>query len=135
MRKIDTIIVHCTATKDGIDVSAADVDRYHRSLGFSEIGYHYLVRLDGAIEQGRALNRIGAHCKGKNVNSVGVAYVGGLGVDGKPADTRTEAQRYSLLKLIMELKREFPLAVVHSHRDFVAKACPCFDATNEYANI
>ncbi len=135
MRKIDKIIVHCTATKAGSDIKAADVDRYHRMRGFDCIGYHYLVCLDGTVEQGRAEELIGAHCKGRNANSIGVAYVGGLNSEGKPADTRTEAQRISLLTLLKDLKRRFPSAVICSHRNFAAKACPCFDATKEYANL
>lgn len=133
MRKIDKIIIHCTATPEGRSVSVADIDRWHRSRGFQSIGYHYVVGLDGHVSRGRDITRIGAHCKGHNATSVGVVYVGGLKADGKtPADTRTQAQRESLGRLVAELKRQFPGATVHGHREFAPKACPCFDAAAEY---
>ena len=133
MRKIDKIIIHCTATPEGRPVSVADIDRWHRARGFQSIGYHYVVGLDGRISQGRDITRVGAHCKGQNATSVGVVYVGGLKADGKtPADTRTPAQRESLRRLVADLKRRFPEATVHGHREFAPKACPCFDAAAEY---
>lgn len=133
MRPIDLIILHCTATPEGRDHSAAEVDRWHRSRGWDGIGYHYLVRPDGAVEAGRPLERPGAHCYGHNQSSVGVCYVGGLAADGKtPKDTRTPAQRSALAALVADLRRRFPGARVRGHRDFAAKACPCFDARKEY---
>lgn len=127
MRKIDEIIIHCTATPEGRAVSVADVDRWHRARGFRSIGYHYLVALDGTIEAGRPVEQQGAHCTGHNARSVGVCYVGGLTRDGRsPKDTRTPAQRKSLRALVGELRRRFPGATVHGHCEFAAKACPCF---------
>ncbi len=135
MRKIKLIIIHCTATPAGRNVDIADVDRWHRRRGFKSVGYHYLVRLDGTVELGRPINQIGAHCLGHNANSIGVAYVGGLDTSGAPADTRTVKQRAALLTLLRELRQKFPQAAIHGHRDFAAKACPCFDATNEYSKL
>ena len=135
MRKITEIIVHCSATAAGTDVTAADIARYHKMLGFETIGYHYVVRLDGSVEAGRPLTRIGAHCKGHNANSIGVCYVGGVDALNRPCDTRTEDQKWGLRKLLMRLKGLFPEAEIHSHRDFAAKACPSFDATAEYAGL
>lgn len=133
MRKIDMIIVHCSATAAGRDFRAADIDRWHRARGFRKIGYHYVVDLDGTVERGRDVSEAGAHCLGKNGRSIGVCYIGGLKRDGKtPADTRTAAQRRSLTALIGRLRREYPGATVHGHREFAAKACPCFDAAAEY---
>lgn len=133
MRNIDKIIIHCTATPAGRPVSVADIDRWHRARGFQSIGYHYVVGLDGRVERGRDIARIGAHCKGHNATSIGVVYVGGLKTDGvTPADTRTPAQRTSLRQLVEDLRRQFPRATVHGHREFAAKACPCFDAAAEY---
>lgn len=133
MRQIDEIIVHCTATPAGRDVTAADVDRWHRQRGFDSIGYHYLVRLDGTVEPGRDVGRAGAHCLGHNARSIGVCYAGGCDGHMRPADTRTAAQRKSLTELIGRLLRQYPGAKVYSHSDFAAKACPSFDATAEYA--
>ena len=135
MRKIEEIIVHCTATPRGRKVTAADVDRWHRERGFECIGYHYIVRLDGQIEAGRPENRVGAHCIGHNRCSIGVCYAGGCEADMTPADTRTPAQRESLRRLLRELKSRYPEAKIHSHRDFAAKACPSFDATKEYRDL
>ncbi len=134
MRKITKIIVHCSATAAGRDFSAADIDRWHRARGFNGIGYHYVVKLDGTVEKGRSESVMGAHCLGQNANSIGVCYIGGLKSDGKtPADTRTEAQKRALKSLIGDLKKRYPGATVHGHREFAAKACPCFDAAREYA--
>lgn len=133
--RTDYVIVHCTATPAGRDVRRADVDRYHRSLGYDGIGYHYLVRLDGIIEPGRLDWEVGAHCRGLNDCSIGVAYVGGLDADGRPADTRTKGQRLALLAIMRDLRRRYPNVKIRGHRDFAAKACPSFDATAEYAEI
>lgn len=134
-RVVNLIVVHCTATPAGRDVTAADVDRWHRQRGFRCIGYHYLVRLDGRIERGRPENEQGAHCRGHNARSIGVVYAGGLDANGRPADTRTPEQRAALMTLLRDLRRRYPEAVIRGHRDFAAKACPCFDATTEYAAL
>lgn len=135
MRNINLIIVHCSATPEGRDVSVADIDRWHRERGFDGIGYHYVVYIDGSVHEGRPLNKVGAHCKGHNAHSIGICYVGGVDFYGKPKDTRTLAQKDALVNLLMWLKRRFPKAVIRGHRDFAAKACPSFDATKEYAGI
>lgn len=136
MRRINEIIVHCTATAEGKNFKAADIDRWHTQRGWNGIGYHYVIDLDGTLEIGRPEVKVGAHCLGHNSNSLGVVYVGGVASDGKtPKDTRTEAQKVSLIKLLTSLKHRFPNATIHGHRDFAAKACPSFDATSEYKNI
>jgi N-acetylmuramoyl-L-alanine amidase len=130
MRTISKIIVHCTATPEGRDVTVADIDRWHRQRGFRCIGYHYVIYLDGSVHQGRPIAEIGAHCLGQNNHSIGICYAGGLAKDGKTAkDTRTDAQKAALVKLITELRRQFPNATLHGHREFANKACPCFDVT------
>lgn len=135
-RKINEIIVHCTATAEGKNFKAADIDRWHKAKGWDGIGYHHVVDLDGTVEPGRPENEVGAHCLKHNANSIGVVYVGGLASDGKtPKDTRTSKQKAALVKLLTELKRRYPNATIHGHRDFAAKACPSFDATKEYKDI
>lgn len=135
MRKIRKIIVHCTATRAGREVTVAEIDSWHRARGFNCIGYHYVVALDGEVLPGRPEEQIGAHCLGHNADSIGVAYVGGLAADGKtPSDTRTPAQRASLRALIDSLRTRYPGVTVHSHYEFAAKACPCFDAAKEFAD-
>lgn len=135
MRKINLIIVHCTATVEGKDYTVSTIDKWHRQRGFDCIGYHYVVYRDGTVHNGRSLDKVGAHCKGHNANSIGVCYVGGIDRKGNPKDTRTPKQRDALVNLLMRLKREFPKAVIRGHRDFAAKACPSFNATAEYKDI
>lgn len=136
-KKIRYIIVHCTATAEGKDFRASDVDRWHKAQGWDGIGYHYLVCLDGRTEKGRSETVVGAHCAGYNSMSIGVCYVGGLAADGRtPKDTRTVRQKAALLTLLKKLKKKYPSARVVAHHDLnTSKACPCFDAKREYAII
>ena len=132
MRHIKEIIVHCSATREGMDFHASDIDRWHKHRGWKGIGYHYVIDLDGTIETGRDTSQIGAHCTGHNRHSIGICYIGGLDEYGNPADTRTPAQKAAMTRLIHELRSRYPDSVVYGHRDFAAKACPCFDARAEY---
>lgn len=149
-RRINEIIIHCTATPAGKDYSVEEIRRMHRLRGFSDIGYHYVISRDGTTNVGRDVAIAGAHCSGHNAHSIGIAYVGGLAKDGKkPADTRTVAQARALERLVLSIKYFYPEAVVKGHRDFSpdkngngliepsewVKACPCFDAAKEYAEI
>ena len=130
MRRITAIVIHCSATPAGREHTAADIDRWHRGMGWTSIGYHYVIRLDGTVEPGRRLAEAGAHVSGHNATTIGVCYVGGLNADTwQPEDTRTEAQRCAMAALVRALLEEFPGADVLGHRDFpnVRKACPCFD--------
>lgn len=131
MRAIDEIIVHCTATPKGRDVSVEDITRWHRERGFTTIGYHYVVLLDGTIERGRPEEQVGAHCKGHNSRSIGVAYVGGCDKAMRPKDTRTVRQRASLRHLLKVLKAKYPTASIHGHNEFADKACPSFNVKTD----
>lgn len=138
MRYINKIIVHCTATEAGADYDIEDVRRWHTQPppagnGWRDVGYHYLIKLDGTVQRGRAISQPGAHCYGQNAHSIGVCYVGGL-LDGKPADTRTREQKSSLLKLLANLSLMYRCRIF-GHRDFANKECPCFDAKSEYAGL
>lgn len=134
MRQIKYIIIHCAATREGKDFCAKDIDRWHRARGWAKIGYHYVIKLDGTIEKGRAEAEIGAHCVGVNYTSIGVCYIGGLAADGRtPKDTRTLAQRAALRKLVKQLREKYPQAQVYGHNHFSKlKACPCFDVEAEF---
>ena len=136
-RRIDEIVVHCTASKPNVDLNVADVRKMHKKQGWSDIGYHYLIRLDGRIEVGRDVDTIGAHVEGHNAHTIGVCYVGGLDKNCNPYDTRTENQKASLLSLLIDLKKLYPKAVIKGHRDYpkVNKACPCFNAIQEYIRL
>ena len=133
MRLIDEIIIHCTATSARKKVTIDEIDRWHRDRKMKCIGYHFVIHQDGSISEGRPLSDIGAHCKQHNLNSIGIAYVGGLNSDtGKPEDTRTQEQRDSLFFLIERLVQEYPIQYIVGHNKYANKACPCFDAELEY---
>lgn len=142
-RKINELIVHCTATKEGVDYTVDQIRAAHKQRGFSDIGYHYVVYRDGSIHLGRDVDIIGAHCEGHNANSIGIAYVGGLDKNGKAKDTRTPAQKAALISLLKELKRLYPNAKIIGHRSIWGesnpskwkKMCPCFNAISEYSNL
>lgn len=132
MRKIDKIILHCSATKEWQNFTTQDIDQWHKQRGFAKIGYHYVIYLDGSVHKGRSEELIGAHCLGHNATSIGICYIGGLDSAGKPKDTRTHAQKVALEKLVADLKVKYPKAKIHGHNEFAAKACPCFDVKKEY---
>ena len=136
MRIINKLIVHCSATREGMNVSRDTIRDWHLARGFNDIGYHFYIDLEGNINKGRDIAKIGAHSKGQNRSSIGICYCGGVESDGKtPKDTRNEAQKEALLCVLRTMKAMYPDAVIHSHRDFANKACPSFDATEEYKNL
>ena len=136
----ERIIIHCSATPEGRDFRAADIDRWHRARGFRKIGYHYVANIDGTYQRGRADNEVGAHCPQQSMNrrSISICYIGGLASDGKtPKDTRTEAQKRTLRTLVATLRSRYGNLPVCGPRDIpgVAKACPCYDAAPEYNDL
>ena len=136
MRKIDLIVIHCSATRCNRSFAVTALIRCHADrFGFT--GYHYYITRDGQTYQTRHEQLVGAHAKGYNAHSLGVCYEGGLDANGKPADTRTPEQKRALLRLLRRLKANHPAARILGHRDLpnVRKACPCFDAITEYASI
>lgn len=137
MRTITLIVIHCSAVRPGQQSSAKKINDWHRDRGFQNgIGYHYVVRRDGSIELGRPLEMIGAHVVGHNRHSIGICYEGGLNSFGKDADTRTPEQKATLRKLLEELHRKFPKALIVGHRDLnPGKRCPCFDVLKEYRDL
>lgn len=126
--KTDFIAVHASATNASTNADAATIDRWHRKRGFQAIGYHYVIKRDGTVEQGREEDVIGAHVEGFNSSSIGICLVGGVNNQGKAENNFTEEQFTSLEKLIRELRTRYPKAKIQGHRDFpnVAKDCPCF---------
>ena len=138
---IKRIVIHCTATSEGQDVTAATIRGWHKKQGWSDIGYHYVVRLDGSVEKGRPDEYVGSHVRGWNTGSIAIVYVGGLDASGKAKDTRTPAQKRALKSLIEMLRKKYPVPVM-GHRDLSPdkdgdgvvekhewlKDCPCFDA-------
>ena len=143
-RHVDYIVVHCTATPEGQAKTVEQIRAEHMRQGWADIGYHYVVTLDGEAHLGRDVDIAGSHVSGHNSNSIGVVYVGGLESDPKKKynelkakDTRTDAQKAALMSLLMDLRKLYPYATILGHRDFqgVRKACPSFDAKREYRNV
>lgn len=143
MREISEIVVHCTATPEGKHFDVATIRKWHTDpvskggRGWRDIGYHYVIYLDGSVHNGRPVEQIGAHVVGHNKGTIGVTYVGGCAKDGKTAkDTRTPEQKVALEKLLRDLVKRFPgITKISGHRDYAPKACPSFDATKEYRNL
>ena len=150
MRTIRLAVIHCSATPRSMDIGAKEIRLWHVDLnGWSDIGYHYIIRLDGTVEYGRPIERIGAHVKGRNKDSIGIVYVGGVDEDLNPMDTRTECQKEQLVALLKMLKKDHPGIEIMGHRDLSPdldgdgeieehewlKDCPSFDAKSEYAYI
>lgn len=126
MRTITEFIIHCSATIEGTPITVEDIDLWHREKGCKEIGYHYVIYLDGSIHRGRACEKVGAHCIGHNKQSIGICYIGGLDKNGKPKDTRTPQQTRALTTLLQTLRLIYPMATTHGHNEFANKDCPCF---------
>lgn len=149
IRSINLIVVHCTASRCDCRLTTDDLEREHRRRGFLGCGYHFYIIREGIIFQMRPLDRVGAHARGFNARSIGIAYEGGLLPDGTAADTRTADQRESLRFLIRQLLLLYPRSTVCGHRDLSPdlngngviepqewiKQCPCFDAAQEYAPL
>lgn len=145
MRIINLIVVHCSATRKDCTLTTEDLEIMHLHRGFNGIGYHYYIRKDGSVHLTRPIERVGAHAKGFNANSIGICYEGGLDRRGRPADTRTLEQRASLRGLIYQLKQCFPGCRVCGHRDLSpdlngngevepaewTKTCPCFEVKTD----
>ena len=136
MRDIKKIIIHCSATKEGQDISVENIRYWHvEENGWSDIGYHFIVDINGFLHEGRDIDIQGAHTYGANKGSVGVCYIGGLSEDMAWKDTRNKRQKDTLEIIIKYIKNLYPEAKVYGHNDFSEKDCPCFDAKEEYKNL
>ena len=136
VESIRFIVIHCTATRCDRPYPPEQLERDHRSRGFRTTGYHFYIRRDGSLYHPRMLGEEGAHAQGYNRCSVGIAYEGGLDLQGHPCDTRTPQQKERLLDLLRILKQLYPQALIVGHHDLnPRKACPCFDAGREYRDV
>ena len=132
------VVIHCSAVRPDQMSSVAQIDSWHRERGFKfGVGYHYVIRRDGCIEAGRPEWMVGAHCVNHNKYSIGVCYEGGLDARGQPADTRTAAQKATLRRLLTDLHRRYPRAVIVGHHDLnPQKECPCIkNVAEEYKDL
>ena len=132
MRKIEKLIVHCSATKPDMNIGADEIREWHLKRGFSDIGYHFVIRRDGTLERGRPLDLTGAHCKGYNKRSVGICLIGGVDYDNEPQINYTAKQWSLLAQLISSFLLIYPDLRVAGHNEFSTKACPCFDVPEWY---
>ena len=132
-RPINEIIIHCAATPEGREVSVKTIDSWHRQRGWSGIGYHYVVHLDGSISRGRPVHKTGAHVRGKNTGTIGICYVGGTAAHSVkvPKDTRTPAQKKALYNLTLDLAKMYNVKKVSGHDQYANKACPSFSVRND----
>lgn len=140
-KNIKRVVIHCTATREGRDISVDTIRQWHKRQGWNDIGYHFVIGLEGQVERGRPEHIPGSHVRGFNTGSIGVVYVGGLDPQGKGKDTRTPAQKRAMAELVRSLLKAYPGADVMGHRDLSPdkdgdgvvephewlKECPCFD--------
>jgi len=147
MRNIKYLAVHCTASSQRMTIDNLLAE--FRRKGWKYPGYHYVVSTDGKIHQLLAEENVSNGVRGYNSVSINIAYIGGIDANGKPIDNRTPLQKLSLRKLLILLKKKYPNAIIQGHRDFSPdlnkngkieksewiKACPCFNAKEEYASI
>ena len=134
MRPIKEIVLHTTYTPEGREHDVEDIRAWHKAKGWSDIGYHYLIKIDGTIEAGRPLDKIGAHAKGHNQGSIGICYVGGMSADHRsPLDTRTSNQKQAMQQLVSAMNVVFGGVKVLGHNEISSKSCPCFDVGVEFS--
>ena len=130
LSKISRFIIHCSANGPNSQIGAYEIRKYHTlpvaagGRGFEDIGYHFVIKRDGTVEQGRKLEYQGAHCTGYNAGSIGICLVGGVDNSGRPDDNFTLIQREALAMMLRTLRKRWPNATIHGHNEFANKACP-----------
>lgn len=137
MRDIKRIIIHCSATPPDMDIGVKEIRDWHvKGNGWKDIGYHYVIRLNGEIESGRSIDQVGAHTKGHNSDSIGICYIGGLNKNNKPKDTMYKCQEDSMRELIFSLRVVADEELtIHGHNEFSDKACPSFKVNKKFKDI
>ena len=135
-RNIKFIVVHCTATPSNTTIDS--IKHYWKDVRKwgDTVGYHYIIEADGEVTQLLAEEKNSNGVYAHNSASINLAYIGGVDKEGKPKDTRTNAQKHAMFDLIVQLTEKYKGAKVLGHRDFpnVAKACPSFDVKTWLAN-
>ena len=134
MRELKRIIIHCTATPEGKHFDVATIRRWHvKDRGWKDIGYHYVIYLDGSVHEGRPVEQAGAHTSGHNADSIGIVYVGGCDAKMKAKDTLNEAQETAMVNLIKALREQHGELSLHVHNEYAAKACPSFKVKDKFS--
>ena len=130
MREINEIICHCSATGTHQDFDVSDIDRWHRERGFSQIGYHFFIKLNGELQGGRDVAIQGAHCRGRNRDTIGVCFEGGF-IDKAlktPWKKPTDNQLVTWKRLQTYLKEYLSsVTKVSGHYQYSKKTCPNFN--------
>lgn len=136
-RDFKYIVIHSSGTMEGQPYTAKEIDDWHRRQGWLGIGYNIVIDLDGKVELGRSLSLPGAHCKafGRNHDSIGICYIGGIDRHHDFVDTRTPEQKIAMEAVLQTLKAVWPDAEICGHRDFSETVCPSFNASQFYADI
>lgn len=132
MRKLDRIILHCTATPEGRHVDVDTIRNWHKMRGWSDVGYHFIIYIDGSVHVGRAVEKTGAHVSGHNATTIGVVYVGGTDAAGNAKDTMNAAQETAFVNLVKHLRDEYGPLTLHGHNEYAAKACPSFKVKDKF---
>lgn len=128
MREVTTLIVHCSATKPDMDIGADEIRDWHvNDNGWSDIGYHWVIRRGGTIDVGRDEEIQGAHARGHNADSIGVCMVGGINDAGDPDCNFTADQWAALEAVVRSALDQYGDLQIIGHRDVSTKDCPCFD--------
>jgi N-acetylmuramoyl-L-alanine amidase len=133
MRAVHRIILHCSATPEDKHYDVATIRKWHLKRGWKDIGYHFVIYLDGSVHAGRPISQVGAHTKGHNSDTIGICYIGGVEANGKtPKDTMTDLQEIALINLIDALRKKYGKLGLHGHNEYAAKACPSFKVYEKY---
>ena len=141
MRRTPLLVVHCSATRPDQDIGVDEIRKWHIERGWSDVGYHAVIRRSGELELGRPVEKIGSHARGWNANSIGVCLVGGVDREGKPENNFMSAQFDTLTNYLLYARQELGVFTVVGHRDLlkepererlgrVAKDCPSFDVVS-----
>lgn len=160
LKSVKLIVIHCVANPCNMPFSVENLIACGKAK-YGQCSYHYYVRYDGSVIPLLPESVQGVHARHYNYCSLGIVYEGGLNEKGAPTDTRTEAQKHSLYELLKELTAEYPDARIVGHCELpkqrvpielvlnwpsrdgsrqsqlprVAKDCPCFPASIEYAAL
>lgn len=128
MRKINLVVIHCSATPPSMNIGKSVIDKWHRAKGFFGCGYHYVIKRNGKVEIGRPEETIGAHTQGYNERSIGICIVGGISEEkGNPECNYTDEQWETLKTLATDLQKRYPGIKFIGHNQVANKACPCFN--------
>jgi hypothetical protein len=134
-RKIKEIILDCSLTNPDMDWGVDELSAFERDrTGIKATGYHFVVKKDGTIENGRPLYKPGVFCSGRNKHSIGICYIGGIDRQGNFSDTRTDLQKFALVRLISKLLVMYGCSV-----ESIETYCPSkklgIDVQKEYSTL